>query len=121
MKVWRVRAVCWTVFAAGLLVAIHAVAAPTVPNEILMPGTQPGDMVNPYTSPNLGGGNCSQCHSGTENPDLEPYFGWQGSMMSHASRDPLFWATLAVAEQTFVYDANVSARGGAGDLCLRCT
>jgi hypothetical protein len=36
---------------------------------------------------------------------------WQGSMMSHAGRDPLFWATMAVSEQDF---------GGSGDLCLRC-
>ena len=32
-------------------------------------------------------------------------------MMSHAASDPLFWATLAVAERAF---------DGSGDLCLRC-
>jgi hypothetical protein len=32
-------------------------------------------------------------------------------MMSHAGRDPLFWATVAIAEQDF---------DGAGDLCIRC-
>jgi len=32
-------------------------------------------------------------------------------MMAHATRDPIFWATLAVAEQDFA---------GSGDLCLRC-
>jgi hypothetical protein len=32
-------------------------------------------------------------------------------MMSHATRDPIFWATMAVAEQDF---------DGSGDLCLRC-
>jgi hypothetical protein len=32
-------------------------------------------------------------------------------MMSHAARDPIFWATVAVAEQDF---------DGAGDLCIRC-
>jgi hypothetical protein len=31
-------------------------------------------------------------------------------MMAHASRDPLFWATLAVSEQDF---------DGAGDPCIR--
>jgi hypothetical protein len=36
---------------------------------------------------------------------------WQGTMMANASRDPLFWACLAIAEQ----DAP-----GSGDLCLRC-
>jgi hypothetical protein len=32
-------------------------------------------------------------------------------MMSHAGRDPIFWATVAIAEQDF---------DGAGDLCIRC-
>jgi hypothetical protein len=32
-------------------------------------------------------------------------------MMAHAGRDPLFWATVAVAEQDF---------DGVGDLCIRC-
>lgn len=41
-------------------------------------------------------------------------------MMGNASRDPLFWATLAVAEQDFIPNSNVNLRGGAGDLCLRC-
>ena len=31
--------------------------------------------------------------------------------MAHASRDPIFWATVAIAEQAF---------DGAGDLCIRC-
>jgi PKD repeat protein len=34
-----------------------------------------------------------------------------GSMMANAGRDPIFWATLAIAEQDF---------DGAGDLCIRC-
>jgi len=32
-------------------------------------------------------------------------------MMAHSSRDPIFWATLAVAEQDF---------NGSGDICIRC-
>jgi hypothetical protein len=32
-------------------------------------------------------------------------------MMAHAGRDPIFWATVAIAEQDF---------DGAGDLCIRC-
>jgi hypothetical protein len=34
-----------------------------------------------------------------------------GSAMGNAGRDPIFWATLAIAEQDF---------DGAGDLCIRC-
>jgi hypothetical protein len=36
---------------------------------------------------------------------------WRGSMMSHAGRDPIYWATVAIAEQDF---------DGSGDLCIRC-
>lgn len=32
-------------------------------------------------------------------------------MMAHATRDPIFWATVAIAEQDF---------DGSGDLCIRC-
>jgi hypothetical protein len=42
---------------------------------------------------------------------VEPGYNWRGSMMANAGRDPIFWATLAVAEQDF---------DGAGDLCIRC-
>ena len=41
-------------------------------------------------------------------------------MMSHAMRDGLFWATVAVAEQDFLPNSDPALRGGAGDLCLRC-
>ena len=53
---------------------------------------------------------CDNCHGGY-NQAVEPAFNWRGSMMGNAGRDPLFWATLAVAEQDF---------DGAGDLCIRC-
>ena len=69
-----------------------------------MPGTQPNQVVG-LDDP----ANCSSCH-GYYDPS-SPFDSWQGSMMSHASRDPLFWGAMAVAEQD--YD-------GSGDLCLRC-
>ncbi len=103
--------------AAGLVVLLAAVlavlAAQSVPTEIQQPGTQPGEVAAFAVD-------CDNCHSNTANPDLEPSFGWHGSMMSHAARDPLFWATLAVAEQDFLPDPDPDLRGGAGDLCLRC-
>jgi hypothetical protein len=71
-----------------------------------MPGTQPFEGGPELSSPQ----NCAQCH-GNYNATIEPYANWQGSMMSHASRDPLFEANLAIANQ----DAPES-----GDLCLRC-
>jgi hypothetical protein len=82
----------------------HGVA--TTLRDFDMPGTQPFEAGAELSSPQ----SCAQCH-GDYNPATEPYFNWQGSMMSHASRDPIFAANLAIANQ----DAADS-----GDLCLRC-
>lgn len=82
-----------------------AYAATIVPNEIQQPGTQPREVSN-LESPDK----CDNCHGGY-NKAVEPAFNWRGSMMANASRDPIFWATLAIAEQDF---------DGAGDLCIRC-
>ncbi|MGD8875549.1 MAG: PASTA domain-containing protein [Gammaproteobacteria bacterium] len=93
-------------FIAGML-AVSSIcwAADTVPPVIEQPGTQPQEISN-LESP----GKCDNCHGGY-NTAVEPAFNWRGSMMSHAGRDPIFWATLAIAEQDF---------DGAGDLCIRC-
>jgi hypothetical protein len=80
-------------------------AALVVPNEIQQPGTQPGEIGN-LESPDK----CDNCHGGY-NQAVEPAFNWRGSMMANAGRDPIFWATLSIAEQDF---------DGAGDLCIRC-
>jgi hypothetical protein len=87
-------------FSAGL-----AAAATVVPNEIQQPGTQPGEVGN-LESPDR----CDNCHGGYD-VAVEPAFNWRGSMMANAGRDPIFWATLAIAEQDF---------DGSGDLCIRC-
>jgi hypothetical protein len=80
-------------------------AAVEVPTDIQQPGTQPGEIGN-LESP----GKCDNCHGGY-NSSVEPAHNWRGSMMAHAGRDPIFWATVAIAEQDF---------DGAGDLCIRC-
>jgi hypothetical protein len=79
-------------------------AADVVPNEIKQPGTQPLEIagLDPV-------GNCARCH-GNYDPTVEPYHTWIGSMMAQAGRDPIYWATQAIAEQDF---------DGSGDLCLR--
>lgn len=82
-----------------------AYAATVVPNEIQQPGTQQNEVGN-LESPDK----CDNCHGGY-NKAVEPAFNWRGSMMGNAGRDPIFWATVAVAEQDF---------DGAGDLCIRC-
>lgn len=78
---------------------------PTTLRDFDMPGSQPFDagILNPPEA-------CAVCH-GNYDANVEPYYNWQGSMMAHASRDLLFEAALAIANQ----DAPDS-----GDLCLRC-
>jgi hypothetical protein len=86
------------------LVSAGAWAALVVPNEVQQPGTQPGQAQIDSTSL------CDNCH-GNFDPAGEPWFNWTGSVMAHASRDPIFWATVSVAERDF---------DGSGDLCIRC-
>jgi hypothetical protein len=89
-------------------------AATTIPNEAKMPGTQPGEVnIGPQNGVSRAidpAKQCSFCHSNYDKA-VEPGHNWGGSMMSQAGRDPLFWATLSVAEQDF---------NGSGDICLRC-
>jgi hypothetical protein len=88
-----------------LVFSAPAIAAETVPTDIRQPGTQPGEIGN-LESPDK----CDNCHGGYDTA-VEPAHNWRGSMMAQAGRDPIFWATLAIAEQDF---------DGAGDLCIRC-
>ncbi|MEP0765703.1 MAG: hypothetical protein HRF45_04070 [Fimbriimonadia bacterium] len=90
---------------AALALLGVAYAALVVPTDIQQPGTQPGQ-VNNLESPDK----CDNCHGGYDSA-VEPEFNWRGGMMAMAGRDPIFWATMAIAEQDF---------DGAGDLCLRC-
>ncbi|TWT44867.1 hypothetical protein RAS1_12850 [Phycisphaerae bacterium RAS1] len=70
-----------------------------------LPGTQPNDVLPP-NSPD----DCVFCH-GYYNAAVEPGFNWQGSMMAHASIDPLFRAA---------FDLTNRYAPESGDLCLRC-
>jgi hypothetical protein len=91
--------------AVVVVVAGLVYAAVDVPLVIEQPGTQPQEVSN-LESPDK----CDNSHGGY-NELVEPAHNWRGSMMANAGRDPIFWATLAVAEQDF---------DGAGDLCIRC-
>jgi len=80
--------------------------APTTLRDFDLPGTQPfqaGVADDPSVT-------CLACH-GDYDPGAEPWHSWQGSMMAQAMRDPLYLATLRVAE---------SFAPSVGDLCLRC-
>lgn len=99
---------------AILFTILVVYGATSVPTDVQIPGTQPTPV---DTIPVIDGvGNCG-CHNFTGNavPDSVPVFGWTGGMMANAGRDPLFWSTVAIAEQDFL-----PGNGGVGDLCLHC-
>jgi hypothetical protein len=102
MRWVRLAIVATAMVAAG---PFSARAADVVPDVVQMPGTQPGEVGSLQTA-----NRCDNCHGGYDTA-AEPAHLWNGSMMAHAASDPLFWATVAIAEQDF---------DGAGDLCLRC-
>jgi hypothetical protein len=89
-----------------LLQSGPAGAADAVPAEVQLPGTQPLEIGN-LESPDK----CDNCHVGYNNettaaagegePQDEPVTGWAGAAMGNAGRDPVFWATMAIAEQDF--------------------
>jgi hypothetical protein len=80
---------------------------PATRADIQMPGTQPNNLETPMISSN----DCKTCHSNYDQPEAEPYQTWQGSMMSQAARDPLFYAALDIANQDVA---------GSGEYCIRC-
>lgn len=95
---------------AGLVAAtprsLVGLPIPSTPNDFLQPGTQPLTLVAPLQVAQ----NCAACH-GFYDPDQEPYRRWRASMMAQATRDPIFHACLAIAEQDLRFS---------GELCLRC-
>ncbi len=79
---------------------------PTTINDFFQPGTQP----NTITDPIIAGTACNLCHAFFPQEN-SPADRWSTTIMAQASRDPIFHACLAIAEQ----DAEF-----VGDLCLRC-
>jgi hypothetical protein len=77
--------------------------------QIVLPGTQPGDLQNfPEIMSNS---ICMVCHADYEADDSEPWNSWSGSMMANAARDPMFWAAVDIANQDVP---------GVGEFCIRC-
>ncbi len=82
----------------------------TKSRDFIQPGTQPDPVPPGLTDPIYPGSDCAACH-GFFDPTTEPYEQWVGSQKAQAARNPMFWATLAIANQ----DA-----GNAGYWCMRC-
>jgi hypothetical protein len=90
--------------ASACLLTSFALPGSGVSTDVQMPGTQPGE------STLIGSAACTTCHGGYD-AAVEPARNWKGSMMAHASRDPVFWAGLAIAQRGYPEG---------GDTCLRC-
>ena len=82
-----------TTACVALALATHQAWAqvPTTLDDFFMPGSQPGDSGN-LEHPEK----CANCHGGYD-AAVEPTFNWRGSMMAQAARDPLFYASMTIA------------------------
>ena len=82
------------------------IQVPATLDDFFVPGSQPLDLNIPiYESTN-----CAACH-GFYDAEQAPYEQWASSMMGQAGRDPIFYATLAIANQDVDFG---------GEACLRC-
>jgi hypothetical protein len=75
--------------------------------EVFLPGMQPKEAGIEFAKVQQ----CRMCHSNTNNGPADPYLSWQGGMMAQAMRDPVFLASLTIANQDIE---------GVGEFCLRC-
>jgi hypothetical protein len=84
----------------------------TAARDAAAAGTPPGGLAG--GAPMTSAADCKSCHGGFKTDDGHAYMPWDtwaGSMMANAARDPLFLASVTVAEQD---------RPGSGSFCLRC-
>jgi hypothetical protein len=103
----------WLAIANALTpAAAQSPASPHGTLDFTPHGTQPG-LVNDIVPPEP---QCSSCHGMAggdpdDAPTYRPFSTWAGSMMANATRDPLFFAALDIANNDMP---------GVGDYCLRC-
>ncbi|MHC4887888.1 MAG: hypothetical protein ACYTEO_00315 [Planctomycetota bacterium] len=90
---------------AGICIALMLIGHTSA--ELFLPGMQPEESGIEFAKVQQ----CRMCHSETENGTADPFFSWQSSMMSQAARDPVFRASLAIANQDIE---------GVGEFCWRC-
>jgi hypothetical protein len=93
----------WVLFAFTGIRWAHGSAIDFTPT-----GTQPNILVEM-----LPNDDCAACHAGSSAAERTymPHSSWAGSMMANATRDPLFWAALDVANHDVP---------GVGEFCIRC-
>jgi len=95
----------------GRLLAALAILAAGTSSVLAIDFTPAGTQPGPHGV--LPASDCKSCHGAAEAAQAPSiaWNTWAGSMMAHATRDPIFWAALDVA------NADVP---GVGDYCLRC-
>ncbi|NUP08892.1 MAG: hypothetical protein HOW73_22825 [Polyangiaceae bacterium] len=102
-RAWRRRGTLLLSAAFALATATASAGGPI--------GTEPGDLPNGgyFTDADT----CANCHkaAGSMDRDYMPSDTWGGTMMANATRDPVFLAGLAIANQD---------EPGVGSFCLRC-
>jgi hypothetical protein len=91
----------------GFILSVIGVPSCPLEAEVFLPGMQPEEGGIEFAKVQQ----CRMCHSGTKNGDADPFLSWQGSMMAQAMRDPVFLASLAIANQDIP---------DVGEFCLRC-
>lgn len=90
-----------------IVVSIAMFAGVVCFGEVFLPGMQPKESGIEFAKVQQ----CRMCHAKTKNGDADPFFSWQGGMMSQAVRDPVFRASLTIANQDVE---------GIGEFCWRC-
>ena len=91
----------------SIIITILILFSSQVFSEVYLPGTQPEENDIKFSKIK----SCKMCHSKTKAGDADPFFSWQGGMMSQAARDPIYRATLTIANQDVP---------GVGEFCWRC-
>ncbi len=84
---------------------------PTTLDNFFHPGTQPDTSNGKDFAPIVSANQCGFCHEMYDPTEVPVYSRWQGSMHANSARDPLFHASLAIANQDVAFS---------GDLCIRC-
>jgi hypothetical protein len=95
-------------YKAALTILLASLALPIAATaEVFLPGMQPLEAGIEFAKV----AQCNMCHAKTNNGDADPYLSWQSGMMAQAARDPVFRATMSIANQDIP---------GVGEFCLRC-
>lgn len=90
-----------------IIISVFLMPVSLICADVFMPGMQPKESGIEFAKVEQ----CRMCHAQTNNGSADPFLSWQSSMMSQAARDPIFMASLTIANQDI---------DGVGEFCWRC-